>query len=76
MRLTNNGQVTIPIEIRQQLDSSPETGVELGVVGDTVEIHKVNGAPHRSTRVLERLQGAPYSGPSTQELMALTRSEP
>jgi AbrB family looped-hinge helix DNA binding protein len=76
MRVTSKGQVTIPIEIRKLLDISAETEVEFRVVGDIVEIHKVLGATPRSKRVLERLQGARYSGPSTQELMALTRAEP
>ncbi len=76
MRVTSKGQVTIPIEIRNRLDISPETEVEFRVVGDVVEIHKVQGATPRSKRVLERLQRARYSGPSTEELMALTWAEP
>ena len=76
MRVTSKGQVTIPIEIRHQLDISPETEVEFRVAGDVVEIHKVAGSTRRSKRVLERLLGARYSGPSTQDLMALTRDDP
>ena len=75
VRVTSKGQVTIPIEIRHQLDISPETEVEFRVAGDVVEIHKVAGSTRRSKRVLERLLGARYSGPSTQDLMALTRDD-
>lgn len=75
MRVTSKGRVTIPIEIREQLDTSVETEVEFRVVGDMVEIHKVRGAPRRGRRVLERLQAARCTGPSTEALMALTRTE-
>jgi len=38
-------------------------------------LREVPGSPGRGQRVLERLLAAPYSGPSTEQLMALTRGE-
>lgn len=72
MRVTSKGQVTIPIEIRQQLDIGPESEVEFTVVGNVVHLRKASGND-RGKRVLARLLATPYSGPSTEDLMALTR---
>lgn len=75
MRVTSKGQVTIPIEIRQRLDIGPDTEVEFEVVGDVVHLRKAGGNEARAKRILARLLATPYSGPSTEELMALTRGE-
>ena len=75
MRVTSKGQVTIPIEIRQQLDIQAESEVEFEVVGNVVQLRKARGNEDRGKRVLERLLATPYAGPSTEELMALTRGE-
>ena len=75
MRVTSKGQVTIPIEIRLQLDIQPESEVEFEVVGDVVQLRPVRGKDQRSARVLERLLATPYSGPSTEQLMALSRGD-
>lgn len=75
MRVTSKGQVTIPIEIRQRLDIQPESEVEFEVVGNLVQIRKVGGGADRAKRVLAHLAAAPYAGPSTDQLMALTRGE-
>lgn len=71
MRVTSKGQAAIPIDIRNQLDIGPDTEVE--VVGNVVHLRKVTGSGGRGRRVLDRLLATPYSGPSTEELMALTR---
>lgn len=75
MRVTSKGQVTIPIEIRQRLDIGPDTEVEFEVVGNVVQLRKVDGNRARGKRVLARLLDSPYAGPSTDELLALTRGE-
>lgn len=75
MRVTSKGQVTIPIDVRQQLDIGPETEVEFEVVGNVAQLRKVGGNEGRSQRILARLLAAPYGGPSTEELMALTRGD-
>lgn len=75
MRVTSKGQVTIPIEIRRQLGIEPESEVEFEVVGNVVQLRKVSSGKSRGRRVVERLEATRYSGPSTEELMALTRGE-
>lgn len=71
MRVTSKGQVTIPIEIRQQLDIGPDSEVEFEVLGKVVQLRKVDSS--RGRRILAALRASPYTGPSTDELMALTR---
>ena len=75
MRVTTKGQVTIPIEIRQQLDIGPDCEVEFEVVGNVVQLRKATGSGERGRRILGRLLATPYAGPSTDALMALTRGE-
>ncbi len=75
MRVTSKGQVTIPIEIRHQLDIRAETEVEFEVVGNVVHLRKARGTEDRGKRVLAQLLATPYAGPSTEALMALTRGE-
>lgn len=74
MRVTSKGQVTIPIEIRQQLGIDQDTEVTFELVGEVVHLRKV-ATPGRGRRVVERLVAAGYRGPSTDELLALTRGE-
>lgn len=73
MRVTSKGQVTIPIEIRAQLDIGPDTEVEFEVVGEVV--HLLAGSTGRGGRVLQRLLETRYTGPSTEALIALTRAD-
>ena len=75
MRVTSKGQVTIPIAIRKQLDIGPESEVEFIVEGNVVRIHRVPSENGRARRILDRLHAAPYEGPSTDALMALTRGD-
>ncbi|HNC98419.1 MAG TPA: AbrB/MazE/SpoVT family DNA-binding domain-containing protein [Myxococcota bacterium] len=75
MRVTSKGQVTIPIDIRQQLGIGPESEVEFEVVGGVAQLRKVLAPESAGRRVLGALRAASYSGPSTEALMALTRGE-
>jgi antitoxin PrlF len=76
MRVTSKGQVTIPIEIREQIGIEPGVSeVEFSVVGNVVQLRKVPSSTGRGRAVLERLMAAEYDGPSTDELMALTRND-
>ncbi len=75
MRVTTKGQVTIPIAIREQLNIVPDSEVEFEVVGNVVHLRKVQAQSSRGRRVVGALRAAAYSGPSTEELMALTRGD-
>ena len=46
MRITSKGQVTIPVEIREQLGLTPNTEVEFEVIGDAVYLKKTKAKPN------------------------------
>ena len=76
MRVTSKGQITIPIEIREKIGIEPGLSeVEFRLVGDVIQVRKVHATSDKGRLVLERLLAVPYDGPSTDELMALTRKE-
>ena len=75
MRVTEKGQVTIPVEIRQQLGIVPETEVVFEVVGDEVRMRKAAGRQRRGRDLVGRLRGRGSVQMSTEEIMALTRGE-
>lgn len=76
MRLTSKGQVTIPIEIREQLGLLPDTEVEFSVVGDTVRIRK-SARQRRGRAIVQHVRstGTARRGLTTDQIMALTRGE-
>jgi len=73
MRITSKGQVTIPIEIREELGLLPGTEVEFDVDGDAVRLTRSKDAPGRGRTIVDQLRGRATSGLSTEEIMALTR---
>lgn len=75
MRPTTKGQVTIPIEFRQCLDIGPETELTCELRDEGVLFRKTGVNRDRSRRVTGRLLAALYTGPSTDDLMALTRGD-
>jgi AbrB family looped-hinge helix DNA binding protein len=78
MNLTNKGQVTIPLEIRQALGLLPGTRVEFDVVGNSVRITKA-GSQSRGDTLVDRMRaaGRQAAGPrlTTDQILALTRGE-
>ncbi len=75
MRITSKGQVTIPIDIREQAGLMPHTEVEFEFDGTAVRIRqaKVRRQPGRGDRLIARLRGGGDVPLSTNEIMALTR---
>jgi len=74
MRVTTKGQVTIPLEVRRALGITPGTELEFRVRGSRIEVQKMPGNG-RGAEVVKRLRNARgWSGMSTDELLALTRS--
>lgn len=75
MRITAKGQVTIPIDVREQLGLLPNTEVEFTIDGDAVRITKVTrpSARSRAREIVEHLRGRATSGLSTDEIMGLMR---
>jgi AbrB family looped-hinge helix DNA binding protein len=84
MRVTTKGQVTIPIEVREQLGIQPNTEVRFVVQRGRAFLEKVigRGGAKRASRgealVARMRQAARHTTRSTMttdELMALTRGE-
>lgn len=76
MRVTEKGQVTIPVEIRERFGLLPHTEVEFVVDGDEVKLVRSDRpqGDGRGRRIVRGLRGAGTVGMSTEEIMALTRS--
>jgi AbrB family looped-hinge helix DNA binding protein len=73
MRLTTKGQVTIPLDIREQLGLLPYTEVEFEIDGDAVKIRKARRRAGRGRHLVERMRGRATSRLTTDEILALTR---
>lgn len=75
MRITSKGQVTIPVEIREQLGLLPETEVDFVVDGDGVRILRRPDSARegRGAGVVRRLRGTGTVRMTTDEILALTR---
>jgi AbrB family looped-hinge helix DNA binding protein len=77
MRITANGQVTIPKTIRDRLGLLPHTEVDFVLEGESVRLVKIEAAKGeaRGARAVRLLRSARPLSMSTDEIMALTRGE-
>lgn len=76
MRLTDKGQVTIPIRVREELGLQPGDEVEFVVEGDSARLTRAVGARRRGQRLVDHLLGKRADvSMSTAEIMELTRGE-
>ncbi len=74
MRVTTKGQVTIPKRIREKLGITPATEVDFVEEDGRVFLVKVKGKETASRR-FARLRGVGDVKMTTDEIMALTRSD-
>ena len=76
MRITSKGQVTIPVEIREQAGLLPHTEVDFEFDGTFVRIvpsaRKQGG---RGARLVAHLRGRGDIAMTTDAIMALTRND-
>lgn len=74
--VTSKGQVTIPKRIRDHLGIKPGTAVnfELNQAGQVV-VSKQVGKRRTATNPFARVRGSATADLSTDEIMALTRSD-
>jgi AbrB family looped-hinge helix DNA binding protein len=75
LRITEKGQVTIPVEIRERFGLLPHTEVEFVVQDDAVTIVPARDRTRRGEAVVRRLRGGGTVGMTTDEILALTRGE-
>jgi len=74
MRVTTKGQVTIPQHIREKLGISPTTEVDFIEEEGRIVLVKQKGGK-AATRRFAKLRGAATVTMTTDEIMALTRSD-
>ena len=75
MRITSKGQVTIPVEIREQLVLTPNTEVEFEIIGDAVYLKRTKAKPNPGKTLIEMMRGKATVKMTTDEIMALTRQD-
>ena len=77
MRITSKGQVTIPIEVREQAGFLPGTHVDFLVEDGSVRLVKAEpgGEGSRGKRLVRHLRGKGRFPASTDELMKLLRGD-
>lgn len=75
MKITSKGQVTIPVEIREQLGFLRNTDVEFEVVGDALYLKKVAIEPNPVQKLIATMQGKATVKMTTEEIMSLTRED-
>lgn len=76
MRITSNGQVTIPKAIREKSGLLPDTDVEFEIVGGSVILKPAGRRTKRAERAIARLRGTlKHVRMSTDQIMALTRGK-
>lgn len=76
MRITSKGQVTIPIELREQAGLLPHTEVEFCYDDGAVRIFPAPAGAIRGKWIADRLVGRGDVPITTDEIMAMTRGEP
>ena len=72
-RVTAKGQITIPLEIRDELGIQPGSIVEFELRDDAVLVRKREDGGGRGASLVEKMRGAATTGLSTDEVMRLTR---
>jgi AbrB family looped-hinge helix DNA binding protein len=75
MRISEKGQVTVPIEIRRKMGMLPDTEVEFVVAGKDVVLRKVPGQRGTGSRLISSMRGKARQRLTTDQIMALTRGE-
>jgi len=73
MKLTEKGQVTIPLNIRKSLGLHHSSEVEFVLEGDHAVLRKIERAD-QVAEALSSYRGVANSGLSTEEILRLTRS--
>jgi AbrB family looped-hinge helix DNA binding protein len=73
-RVTTKGQVTIPLEIRDQLGIQPGSIVEFELRDDGVLVRRRRDGGGRGSALVSRMRGAATARLSTDEIMRMTRA--
>jgi len=74
MRVTAEGQITIPLDVQNRTGIGPGTEVEFVEEKDRVYLKVVNRS-ERINEVIQRMTGAGDVQMTTDEILALTRGD-
>lgn len=75
MRITEKGQITIPIELREKYGLLPHSEIEFIEEKGKIYLKKIAGKKRRGQSVVNRLRGAATVKMTTDEILALTRGK-
>ncbi len=75
MLITEKGQVTIPISIREAFGFLPHTEIEFAVKGNQVVLQKLSTPSKKIRNPFLALVGTASAKMTTDEIMAITRGE-
>lgn len=75
MRVTEKGQITIPKELRDALGIGAGTEVEFERRREAILVRKAKTGTTRGARLVDRMRGRGDVEMTTDEIMALTRSD-
>ena len=75
MKVTSKGQVTIPLEVREQLGIYPGSEVNFVIKGNALHVEPVKRATKPGKSLSQTLRGKGSVKMSTDEILALTRGE-
>jgi len=75
MRITAEGQVTIPQALREKYGLDPHSEVEFIDMGDGVALRKVGATQGSFEQWMHTVAGSANAGLSTDEIMHMTRGE-
>ncbi|MEH1903400.1 AbrB/MazE/SpoVT family DNA-binding domain-containing protein [Nostoc sp.] len=74
MRITPDGQITIPPEIQKVLNISPDVELAFEIEGDRLYLKKIQPTDKISTWI-DAMRGCAAGNLTTDEIMTLTRSD-
>ena len=74
MRVTEKGQVTIPKELRDAFGIGAGSEVAFEVADDVIVVRKVTTGATRGRQMADRLRGRGDVDMTTDQILALTRS--
>ncbi|MGW1678025.1 AbrB/MazE/SpoVT family DNA-binding domain-containing protein [Saccharopolyspora sp. NPDC002376] len=75
MKMTEKGQVTIPVDLRRELGLRPGDQIEIRLEGDALILTRDHSVPSRGQRMVDLLRGSGHGEMTTDEIMELTRGE-
>ncbi len=75
MKVTTKGQVTIPLEIREEFGIHAGTDVEFLIKDETITLNRKDAPASTIRQTLNRMRGKGTGKLTTDQILALTRGD-